>query len=297
MTLMEALRSGTLLSDGAMGTQLQMAGLESGGCGEMWNLTFPERIQAIHERYVAAGSQLLTTNTFGGSRIMLERHMADPQVEAINRAAVRIARRAFGGKPGYVVGDIGPFGGLMEPLGEYTEEEVYRSFYEQAHALVSEGADAVIIETQTVLDELAIGIRAAKDAGAPCIIASMAFDLTLETKEIRTMMGTGPEEAVRFIRDTPVDIIAMNCGAGIDMGKAQEVVQIYRTLCDLPVMVQPNAGLPEIVAGKVIYNQTPDKMAEEARDLLRAQTINILGACCGSTPEHIAKLRQEIASL
>lgn len=292
-SLLEVLQSRPLLSDGAMGTQLQLAGLESGGCGEEWNVKHPERIVEIQKKYVDAGSDLLTTNTFGGSRIMLERHMENPDVEGINRAAVKIARKAFGDKQGFVVGDIGPFGGLMEPYGEYTEEQVYNSFFEQAKAFVAEGVDAIIVETQTVLDELALGIKAAKDAGCACVIASMAFDLTNETKEIRTMMGTGPKEAAEFIRETGADIIALNCGAGVDMKLAKEVVQEYKKYCDLPVMVQPNAGIPELIGTTVVYKQTPEDMATDASPLL-SEGINILGACCGSTPDHIKSLRAVI---
>src|SRR5579863_1751901 len=158
-TLLDALRNGPLLGDGAMGTQLMFAGLESGGCGEAWNLTHPERVLAIQRRYVEAGSDCLITNTFGGSRLMLNRHGNGGQVVAVNRAAVEIARQAFGDRIGYVIGDIGPFGGLMEPYGDFTEQQVRDAFNEQARALVETGADAIIIETQTGLEELQIGIE------------------------------------------------------------------------------------------------------------------------------------------
>ncbi|HEY5218563.1 MAG TPA: homocysteine S-methyltransferase family protein, partial [Gemmatimonadaceae bacterium] len=169
-TLRDALRQRPLLSDGAMGTQLMAAGLESGGCGEAWNLTHPERVVAIHRRYAEAGADLMLTNTFGGSRIMLNRHGYAEQVTAINRAAVDLARQAFDGRVGYVIGDIGPFGGLLEPYGEFTDAEVAAAFGEQAQALVDAGADAIIVETQTSLEELGLGIAAARAAGAPCVI-------------------------------------------------------------------------------------------------------------------------------
>lgn len=280
-----------------MGTQLQLAGLESGGCGEAWNVSHPDKILAIQSSYVEAGSDLLTTNTFGGSRIMLERHGAAPDVRAINREGARIARRAFGDRDGFVVGDIGPFGGLMEPLGEYREDDVYRSFCEQANALMEGGADALIIETQTVLEELEQGVRAAKQAGCDCVIASMAFDLTNETQEIRTMMGTGPSEAAERINDLEVDIIALNCGAGMDMKIASEAVRIYRELSGLPVMVQPNAGVPQIVDGRVVYLETPEQMVEAASKLMEETPVEIIGACCGSTPQHIAGLRKMIEGM
>src|SRR5262245_45054494 len=172
-----------------MGTQLMIAGLEQGNCGEEWNLAHPDRVLAIQRRYADAGSDCIITNTFGGSRIMLNRHGSADQVVEINRAGVEIARAAFGGRDGYVIGDIGPFGGLMEPYGDFNEEQVRQAFEEQAQALVDAGADAVIIETQTSLEELMIGIDAAKRAGAPCIIGSMAYDVTLDGSTFRTMMG------------------------------------------------------------------------------------------------------------
>ena len=144
-----------------MGTQLMIAGLEQGNSGEVWNLTHPERVLAIQRRYADAGSDCLLTNTFGGSRIMLNRHSHADDVVAINAAAVAIAREAFGGRAGYVIGDIGPFGGLMEPYGEFTEAQVLDAFREQAKALVDAGADAIIIETQTSLEELRLGLTAA----------------------------------------------------------------------------------------------------------------------------------------
>src|ERR1022692_2907312 len=139
--LQDAIRVRPLLGDGAMGTQLMLASLEQGNCGEAWNLTHPERVLGIQRRYAEAGSDCILTNTFGGSRIMLNRHGNADNVTAINAAGVDIARQAFGGREGYVIGDIGPFGGLMEPYGEFTEDQVRQAFTEQAKALVDAGAD------------------------------------------------------------------------------------------------------------------------------------------------------------
>src|SRR3954463_4797207 len=195
--LHEACKDHPLLGDGAMGTQLMIAGLEQGNCGEEWNLAHPERVLGIQRRYAEAGSDVILTNTFGGSRIMLNRHGNADDVVAINKAGVDIVRRAFkeAGRDGYVIGDVGPFGGLMEPYGEFTEDQVRQAFTEQAKALMDAGADAIIIETQTGLEELGIGIDAAKEAGCPCIIGSMAYDVTLDGSTFRTMMGVDPERA------------------------------------------------------------------------------------------------------
>ena len=289
--LHEIIRERPLLGDGAMGTQLMLAGLEQGNCGEAWNLTHPDRVLGIQRRYVDAGSDCLLTNTFGGSRIMLTRHGHADEGPAINQAAVRIARQAFGARDGYVIGDIGPFGGLLEPFGDFTLAQVRSAFEEQASALVSAGADAIIIETQTSLEELGLGIEAAQAAGAPCIIGSMAYDVTLDGSTFRTMMGVDPERAAEFMEERGAHIVALNCGTRMDMDRALTAVHRYRTVTYLPVMVQPNAGQPRLVSMKVVYDETPEQMVEGLPPLLTAGA-NIVGACCGSTPEHIRAFRK-----
>lgn len=287
----DAIRERPLLGDGAMGTQLMLAGLEQGNCGEEWNLTHPERVLAIQRRYAEAGSDCIITNTFGGSRIMLNRHSKGGQVVEINRAAVAIARAAFGGREGYVLGDIGPFGGLMEPYGDFSESEVRDALNEQARALVEAGADAIIVETQTSLEELLLGIRAAREAGARAIIGSMAYDVTLDGSTFRTMMGVDPERAAEFIEEHGGNAVALNCGTGMDMERARQCVLRYRQVTDLPVMVQPNAGQPKLVDMKVVYDEAPEEMAQGVVPLLKAGA-SVIGACCGSTPEHIRAFRQ-----
>lgn len=288
--LREAILERPLLGDGAMGTQLMLAGLEQGNCGEAWNLDHPERVLAIQRRYVEAGSDCLITNTFGGSRIMLNRHCDANRVVEINKAAVGIAREAFGGRDGYVLGDMGPFGGLMEPFGDFTEDQVRSAFDEQAAALIEGGADAIIIETQTSLKELLLGIEAAQKAGAPCIIGSMAYDVTLDGSTFRTMMGIDPERAAEFMEEHGAHVVALNCGTGMEMERAREAVKRYRSATSLPVMVQPNAGKPRLENMKVVYDETPEQMVKGLVPLLEAGA-NIVGACCGSTPEHIRAFR------
>jgi len=289
--LKEAIKQRPLLGDGAMGTQLMLAGLAQGSCGEAWNLNEPEKVERIQHGYVEAGSDCLITNTFGGSRIMLNRHDNGDRAVEINRAAVGIARRAFGSREGYVLGDMGPFGGLLAPYGEFEEAQVRAAFEEQAAALVEAGVDAIIVETQTSLEELGLAIAAAQKAGAPCIIGSLAYDVTLDGSTFRTMMGVNPEDAVQFMEDHGVDIAGLNCGTGMDMARAREAVLRYREVCDLPVMAQPNAGKPELVQGKVVYRETPEEMVQGVRPMLEAG-VSILGACCGSTADHIAAFRK-----
>ncbi len=283
--LHETARQRRLVCDGAMGTQLMLAGLEQGGCGEMWNLTHPDRVLEIQRRYVAAGTDCLISNTFGGSRIMLQRHGHADDLRALNQAGVRIAREAFGGREGFVLGDLGPLGAILEPYGDLSQDEARAAYEEQARALVEAGADAIIIETQTSLDETGIAIDAAKAAGAPCVIASLAYDLSADKTFYVTMMGVQPETAASFAQRRGADIIALNCGTGMDMPGAAKVAAIYRQHCILPIMVQPNAGLPVLENGKAVYKQAPDEMAGGVPAALAAGA-NIIGSCCGSTPEH-----------
>ncbi len=289
--LHEAILERPLLGDGAMGTQLMIAGLEQGNCGEAWNLNHPERVLAIQRRYVEAGSDCLLTNTFGGSCIMLNRHSEAGHVVEINKAAVAIAREAFGNSDGYVIGDIGPFGGLLAPFGDFTEAQVRSAFEEQATALVEGGADAIIVETQTSLEELLIGIQAAQAAGATSIIGSMAYDVTLDGSTFRTMMGVEPEKAAEFMEEHGAHIVALNCGTRMDMQRALTAVARYRSVTRLPVMVQPNAGQPKLVNMKVVYDETPEQMVRGLLPILEAGA-NIVGACCGSTPDHIRAFRK-----
>jgi 5-methyltetrahydrofolate--homocysteine methyltransferase len=291
--LLETIEERTLLGDGAMGTQLMLAGLEQGNCGEAWNLTHPERVLAIQRCYAEAGSDCLLTNTFGGSRIMLHRHGHAGNVAEINRAAVQIARQAFGARGGFVIGDIGPFGGLMEPYGDFTEQQVREAFDEQAQALVDAGADAIIIETQTGLEELGLGIAAARQAGAKCVIGSLAYDVTLDGSTFRTMMGIDPERAAEFMEEHGAHVVALNCGTGMDMNRALDALRRYRHVTTLPVMVQPNAGQPKLIELKVVYDETPAQMVRGVAPLLTAG-VAILGACCGSTPDHIRAFRGEL---
>lgn len=288
--LLDALREHVLLGDGAMGTQLQLAGLESGGCGEAWNLDHRERILTIQRNYAQAGSDILLTNTFGASRIMLNRHDEGDRTVAINKAAVGIAREALGGR-GYVLGDIGPFGGLMEPYGEIARQDVVLAFYEQARALIEAGADGIIIETQTALEELEIAIEAAHAANAPVVIGSVAFDKMVDQDDVRTMMGVSPEQAAEFMVKHGCHILGLNCGTFIDMEMAGRIVRRYHKISGLPAMVQPNAGQPVLENMEVLYKETPDQMAAGLPGLLAAGA-RIVGGCCGSTPDHIRRFRQ-----
>lgn len=282
-----------LVCDGAMGTELMLAGLEQGSCGEAWNLTAPERVLAIQKRYVAAGADCVITNTFGASRIGLARHGREADLTAINRAGAQIARAAFGGRPGFVLGDVGPTGELIEPYGELSMEAANAAFTEQASVLVESGVDAIIIETQTSLEELGVALEAAQAAKAPCIIASLAYDVSPDGKSFHTMMGVSPEAAVCFAEERGAHILALNCGRGMDMPSAAAVTRLYRIESELPIMVQPNAGQPVLEGGRLVYHQSPTEMARAVPEALDAGAA-IIGSCCGSTPEHTAAIRRAV---
>jgi 5-methyltetrahydrofolate--homocysteine methyltransferase len=289
--LKQALQKRRLVCDGAMGTQLMLAGLEQGSCGEMWNLTHPERVLAIQSRYAAAGADCIITNNFGGNRLMLTRHHHAEDLVEINHAAPKIARQACGGQEGYVLGDVGPVGGVLEPYGDLKTDDVRAALLEQAQALVEGGVDAIILETQTSLEELGLGIQGAKAAGAPFIIASLAYDRSMDGTFFKTMMGLSPEQAAEFAQEQGADAVALNCGTGMDMEAAAAIVRLYRSSCPLFTMAQPNAGLPVLENLKAVYKQSPEEMVQALPEVLAAGA-NIIGSCCGSTPEHTRAIRE-----
>jgi len=276
-----------------MGTALMAAGLEAGACGEFWNIAHADRILAIQRRYVEAGADIIISNSFGGSRIMLARHGHGDLVTEVNAAAVRIAREAFGEREGWVLGDIGPLGALLEPYGDLSEARARAALEEQAAALVGAGADGIIIETETSLEETGLAIAAARAAGAASVVASFAYDLSTDGTFYVTMMGVQPDRAARFCEERGADVIGLNCGTSMDMGAVAAVVRTYRATTGLPTMGQPNAGNPSLVNGKVVYRQTPAEMAAALPDVLEAGT-SIIGSCCGSTHEHTAVIRRAV---
>jgi 5-methyltetrahydrofolate--homocysteine methyltransferase len=291
--LHEVARERRLVGDGAMGTELMRAGLEEGACGEAWNLEHPERVLAIQRRYVDAGADCLITNTFGANRISLTRRGYESELSEINRTGAWIARQAFEGRPGFVLGDIGPLGAILEPYGELPAAEAQTALEEQAAVLVGAGVDAVIIETQTALEELGMAIDAALKAGAPCIIASLAYDLLRDGVSYRTMMGVSPGQAAEFAEGRGAHVVALNCGTGMDMAGAAKVARLYRRQCELPIMVQPNAGSPTLENFKAFYRESPADMARAVPEVLEAG-VAIIGSCCGTTPEHTREIRRVV---
>jgi 5-methyltetrahydrofolate--homocysteine methyltransferase len=292
-SLLQMARERTLLCDGAMGTCLTARGLSPGSCGEVWNVDRPDVVLDIQNRYVAAGSDCLLTNTFGANRLMLERLGESDRLSAINVAAVRIARQAFGARQGFVIGDLGSLGGLIEPYGEHTKQRVRESFREQLDILIGAGIDAIVLETQTVYEEIEIGVEEAREAGAPCVIVSMAFDTMRDGSEIRTMMGNTPSEAATFLDGLGVDVLGINCGAGINMRWVASAIADYKRVSSRPVMAKPNAGTPALVDMIVEYPYSPEVQAQRLPELLETG-VSLVGGCCGTTPEHIRAFRAVI---
>ena len=287
----EALENAVLASDGAMGTMLQERGLTDGGAPELWNIEKLEEIEAVLEAYAAAGAKFITTNTFGATRGRLELHGLADRVFELNQAGAAIARKVADRHPGsFVMGDIGPSGELMDPMGTLTPESAKELFAEQIKGLVAGGVDAILIETMSDLAEVEAAVEAAKEVapGMP-IIATMSFDTNL-----RTMMGVKPAMAVTHLSSIGVRIIGANCGRGTDEMRqiAQEMVNARPE--GVFIITQSNSGLPKLVGDTFIYEGTPDEMAKYAAEM-KEMGVNIVGSCCGSTPAHTKAIAAAIS--
>ncbi len=289
-SISQALQAGRILvSDGAWGTQLYKMGLQPGDCPEAWNLSHPDDVLSIAAGYMAAGADLIETNSFGGSRLKLARFGLAEQTAAINHAAAAISRQAAGDEH-WVIASIGPSGKLLI-TEEVTEDELYTAFCEQAVALAAGGADALCIETMSDPDEAAIAARAARE-NTPCeVICTFTFSRTVRG-EYRTMMGTSPVDAASAALAAGATIIGANCGNGFD-----QMIPISRELRaafpDVPILVQANAGMPQNVGGAETYPETPAMTAAFVPELIAAG-VQIIGGCCGTTPEHIRAIRQAV---
>ncbi|MCX6134232.1 MAG: homocysteine S-methyltransferase family protein [Ignavibacteriales bacterium] len=276
-----------IITDGAWGTQIQSLGLAAGACPDLWNLENPSAIEKVATAYVDAGSRIILTNTFGASRIMLERHGLSDKAAAINRAGAEISRKAAANKA-FVFGSIGPTGKLYF-TGEIAEKELSDAFEEQAMALAEGGAQGIVIETISELDEAKIALKAARKTGLP-VVVSMVYDSGKEFD--RTMMGTTPEEAAHELHNEGADVIGANCGMGIEF--ILTVTKRLRAATDRPVWIKPNAGLPEVIEGKVVYNIDPAHFAAHASEVVAAGA-DFIGGCCGTSPAFISLLKRTLS--
>jgi 5-methyltetrahydrofolate--homocysteine methyltransferase len=269
-----------LVADGATGTMLQRAGLEPGVAPERWNLENPQAILELHQGYVNAGSDLILTNTFGGTSIRLRREGLDDQTAAINQTAARLAREVAG-ESVLVLGDIGPTGEMLAPLGTLTYEEIVPVFAEQAQALAEGGVDGILIETMSDLNEMRAAVEGVRHVTDLPLLTTMSFD----TKG-RTMMGIKPEDAATALAELEVTVMGVNCGRTLTENLV--AIQKFReTVPDAWLMAKPNAGLPRVERGNLVYDVTPEVMAEYAQRFVDEVGIKIIGGCCGSTPAHI----------
>jgi 5-methyltetrahydrofolate--homocysteine methyltransferase len=288
----EALEKATLVSDGAMGTMLQDRGLTDGGAPELWNVEKPEEIEAVLEAYAAAGANFITTNTFGGTAGRLAMHGLEDRLAELNKAGAVIARKVADRHPGcFVMGDIGPSGELMDPMGTLTPETGKALFAAQISALVAGGVDAILIETMSDLGEVEAAVAAAQEVapGMP-IIVTMSFDTNL-----RTMMGVKPAQAITEIAAMGVRLIGANCGRGTDEMRVIASELADAKPADVHVFIQSNAGLPQLVGADFVYTGTPSEMGEFALEM-KALGINAIGSCCGSTHEHTAAIAGALKS-
>lgn len=266
-----------VLSDGAMGTMLQAAGLESGACPELWNTERPELVRNIHAAYVEAGSRIVSTNTFGGNRLKLSSYGLEGSVLELNAAGVSLAREAAG-KDNFVAGSVGPTGKFLEPLGELAFEEAADVYAEQTQALADAGADVILMETFSDLEETRAALSGACRSGLPCF-CTMAFDTGG-----RTMMGVDPVTAAVELTKAGAAGVGANCGIG--PAESLGISKLMRDSTTVLVIAQPNAGLPRVAHGRTVYDSTPEEMACYAVQLAEIG-VNIIGGCCGSTPDHI----------
>jgi len=281
-TFKQILSSGKLLiADGGIGTMLQAAGLQPGECPELWCLTHPDEVRAIHRAYRDAGSVITKTNSFGASRFKLAKFGLEDKVYEINRAAAELARKD---NDNYVLGCIGPTGEFMEPCGDVTEAEMIAAFAEQARALRDGGADAVTIETMSAIEECVAGIKAAKTIPGLVVFASFTFEKQSDGN-YASMMGVTPAQFAETAIAAGSDVIGANCGHGAE--QMVEIVKQMRSVDqNIPIAAMPNAGLPVLENGVTKFPGTPDEFAADIVRL-RVAGATILGGCCGSTPAHI----------
>jgi len=286
-SLLKRIKAGEILvSDGAMGTFLHAKGLQGGECPESWCISHPKEVREIAEAYVAAGSDLVETNSFGASSFKLKSYGLADKVHEINFAAAKLAKEAIGHK-GYVAASVGPTGHIvLEEGGDTTPEQLYQAFKEQVIALAAGGADAICVETMSSVIEAEQAIKAAKENTDLPVICTFSFEAGI--KGFRTMMGVKPERAAKAAAAAGADIVGANCGNGIS--NMIEITRLMRAAVpNVPILIHANAGPPIVENGKTVFKESPDHMASCVAELVQAGA-NIVGGCCGSTPDHISAI-------
>ena len=289
--LQKLLKSGKpILLDGAMGTMLMDAGLLQGDPPEEWNVLYPDRVRAVHRAYIEAGSRVILTNSFGGTRFRLELHNLQDRVVELNKAAAECARAEADAAPHSVVvaGSMGPTGSLFEPMGLMTYDEAVEAFADQAKGLAEGGVDVFWIETMSDLNEVKAAIEGAKSVSDLPIVATMSFDT-----HGHTMMGISPSKAVESLMEVGVLAVGANCGTVSD--ELEVAVKAMRDANpDAVVIAKANAGVPKVSAdGNIVYTGTPEVMAQYALNV-RGFGVSMIGGCCGSSPVHIKAMAEAL---
>jgi methionine synthase I (cobalamin-dependent) len=281
-----------ILLDGAMGTMLMAAGLDPGDCPEEWNILQPEKVRGIHKAYIEAGSQIILTNSFGGSTVRLSGHGLADRVVELNEAAGRNARAeaVAAGETVLVAGSIGPTGQILEPLGTLSYKDAQNAFADQAEGLAKGGVDLFWIETMSDLQEVKAAIAGVRSISELPIAATLSFDT-----HGRTMMGVSPEIALKTLQDEDIQLIGANCGTGSD-----ELIKAIQALSalhpSLPLIAKANAGIPVMVGTEVVYNGSPEVMADYAVKVWQ-EGARLIGGCCGSSPDHVRAMAKALAEI
>ena len=297
LNLKDRLRKGLFLLDGAMGTQLIGLGIEPGKPSELLNFESPGLVMRIHKSYLDAGADAILTNTFGGNGITLARHGLEARVADVNSTGAQLARKAAG-KDKYVLGDIGPSGDFLEPLGSLKPHQLRGIFADQVKALQAGGVDGFIIETMSAVDEVVVAVEAVKYSGSALpVLASMSFDKRGD--DFKTMMGVDVKTAISSLVAAGADAVGFNCGT-ITLDEYVELAKRYVAVAKyvnpkVLVFAEPNAGKPELIEGKAVYKVTPAEFAEAAQKIYEAG-ITIIGGCCGTSPAHIKAISKKLRS-
>jgi len=278
-----------ILLDGAMGTMLFSKGLVSGSAPDEWNLSHPDEVRSVHRSYIEAGSQIILTNSFGGSRLRLAQHHLEGNIRSINQSAAENALAEAEASPRkvYVAGSMGPTGSLLKPYGPLEPNQVRDAYAEQAEALRDGGVDLLWIETISDLNEIALAIEGAQSTTDLPISATMTFE-----KNGRTVMGVKPEQAIAKLMNYKPIALGANCGTGPDEIEAV-IEKMHQYNPDIPLVAKANAGIPQMIGGQIAYDGTPEIMAEYAIEILHLGA-KLIGACCGSTPKHIAAMSKAL---
>lgn len=293
-SLLDRLAAGEILiSDGAMGTFLQAKGLQPGESPEAWCVSHPSAVKSIAEAYIAAGADIVETDSFGGTTYKQREFGLADQVDAFNEASARLAKEAMGDK-GYVAASVGPTGQIVEDEGgDVSEEDLYNAFKQQVVALARGGADALCIETMSSITEAVLAIKASKENTDLPVICTFTFEPGAHG--FRSMMGITPARAAEEAVEAGADIIGANCGNGI-ANMIQITKELRAAAPNTPILIHANAGMPVYEDGNTVFKETPADMAGRVKELIDAGA-NIIGGCCGTTPEHIAAMAKVAKSV